>query len=63
MVDLETPPISKDDDDDDFSAFVNFLESPTALVPPERKRDPHGEIAANGARLVGHFLQPPKDDC
>jgi len=66
MVDFETPPISKDndDDDDDFSAFVNFLESPTALVPPARKRDPHGEIAANGARLVGHFLHPPppKDD-
>jgi ATP-binding cassette subfamily B (MDR/TAP) protein 1 len=63
MVDFETPPISKDNDDDDFSAFVNFLESPTALVPPARKRDPHGEIAANGARLVGHFLHPPpKDD-
>ena len=62
MVDFETPPISKDNVDDDFSAFVNFLESPTALVPPARKRDPHGEITANGARLVGHFLHPPSKD-
>ena len=60
MVDFETPPISKDDDDDDLAAFVNFLESPTALVPPARTRDPHGDIAANGAKLVGHFLHPPQ---
>jgi ATP-binding cassette subfamily B (MDR/TAP) protein 1 len=65
MVDMGTPPVERrvlDDDcsDDELSAFVNFLESPDALVPPARRRDPHVEIAEGGARLVGHFLHPTK---
>jgi hypothetical protein len=64
MIDVETPPVEggfDDDSDDELSAFVKFLESPTALVPPARRRDPHVEIAEGGARLVGHFLHPTKD--
>ena len=65
MVDVGTSSVERrvldDDSDDELSAFVNFLESPNALVPPARRRDPHVKIAEGGARLVGHFLHPTKD--
>eukprot|EP00571_Detonula_confervacea_P016438 CAMPEP_0172302832 /NCGR_PEP_ID=MMETSP1058-20130122/4475_1 /TAXON_ID=83371 /ORGANISM="Detonula confervacea, Strain CCMP 353" /LENGTH=1448 /DNA_ID=CAMNT_0013013465 /DNA_START=173 /DNA_END=4519 /DNA_ORIENTATION=- len=46
-----------DNEEEGFSAFLEFLEA-----PPKIRNNPHKDIVEGGAKLVGHFLQPDKEE-